>query len=352
MAATSQASDQLNSDMATGQFSSDDYYEVLGVARNASDDDLKKAYRKLAMKWHPDKNGGSDEANANFQQISEAYEVLSDSQKRSNFDQFGKDGPSVPSSSDFGDFGGFGGNGATFHFSSRQGMGGFPGGFASSNNSGNKRGGMKGGIDAYDLFAQLFGDQAGGMGGFPGMGQGFSRGGAKRNRPSAKPDEVTYNLDCTLEQLYNGATRKLKVTRELLDGQSNAPIRAEKVIEVDVQPGWKPGTKIRFRGEGDERPGKGPQDVVFVVREKPHSYLKRRGDDLYYEANLSKQQGEKGVKVTIPHLDGRDVVLDLKGTEIKDRQQTIKAGEGMPTKSGGKGNLVVRFRVAGSADAA
>merc|ERR1711907_581933 len=123
--------------MATGQFSSDDYYEVLGVSRSASDDDIKKAYRKLAMKWHPDKNGGSDDSNANFQQISEAYEVLSDSKKRSNFDQFGKDGPSVPDSSDFG---GFGGNGATFHFTTR---GGGQGGFR----------------DPHEIFKEFFGGQ-------------------------------------------------------------------------------------------------------------------------------------------------------------------------------------------------
>merc|ERR1712070_535797 len=153
--------------MATGQFSSDDYYEVLGVSRSASDDDIKKAYRKLAMKWHPDKNGGSDESNANFQQISEAYEVLSDSKKRSNFDQFGKDGPSVPDSSDFG---GFGGNGATFHFSTRG-------------------GGQAGFRDPHEIFKEFFGGQDpfaaffddpffGGAGRRSGGGQHAGQGGA------------------------------------------------------------------------------------------------------------------------------------------------------------------------------
>merc|ERR1712196_301747 len=153
--------------MATGQFSSDDYYEVLGVSRSASDDDIKKAYRKLAMKWHPDKNGGSDESNANFQQISEAYEVLSDSKKRSNFDRFGKDGPSVPDSSDCV---GFGGNGATFHFSTR---GGGQAGFRGPHEI------FKEFFGGQDPFAAFFDDPFfGGAGRRSGGGQQAGQGGA------------------------------------------------------------------------------------------------------------------------------------------------------------------------------
>lgn len=138
----------------------------------------------------------------------------------------------------------------------------------------------------------------------------------------------------------------MKVTRELLDSQSGGCIKAEKVLEVNVQPGWKQGTKLRFKGEGDERPGKAAQDVVFVVKEKPHSYLERRGDDLHYHAKITQEQAAKGVKVTIPTLDGRKVVLDRKGEVIKDGAKAPLVGEGMPTKSGAKGDLFVHFKVA------
>lgn len=323
-----------------------DFYALLGLeSKEPSEQELKKAYKKAAMKYHPDRNPNDAEAaEKRFKRVAEAYATLSDPQKKQIYDAYGEEGlsqqPQPPSHHQAGNPFQAGGQG-------------FPGGqqfvFTTSGN------GMSGGgIDAHKLFEQLFGGQGGspfggdifgGMGGFEGAGLRIP----KRNHrqmSSSKPDQVTHDLACTLEQLYNGATRKLKVTRELLDSETGGSIKAEKVLEVNVQPGWKQGTKLRFAGEGDERPGKAAQDVVFVVKEKPHSYLRRQGDDLHFFANLTPEQAAKGVKVTIPTLDGRKVVLDRKGQVIEDGTKTPLVGEGMPTKAGAKGDLFVHFKVA------
>merc|ERR1711959_126722 len=331
-----------------------DYYQLLGLkTKDPSEDALKKAYKKAALKHHPDKNPNDrDAAEKRFKRVAEAYAVLSDPEKKHVYDQYGEEGLKQgppPSAQGGNPFQGGMPNGMFFQQGGQG--GGFPGGrsFVFTSGSDGMSGGGLGGIDAHDLFAQLFGGDMGGMGGFEGLGRMPA---PKRNRQSThwmshnKPDAVTHELGCTLEQLYNGATRKLKVTRELVDGASGAPVKAEKVLEVNVQPGWKQGTKIRFKGEGDERPGKAAQDVVFVVKEKPHSYLERRGDDLHYHAKITQEQAAKGVKVTIPTLDGRKVVLDRKGEVIKDGAKAPLVGEGMPTKSGAKGDLFVHFKVA------
>eukprot|EP00656_Telonema_subtile_P003450 TRINITY_DN1157_c0_g1_i3.p2 TRINITY_DN1157_c0_g1~~TRINITY_DN1157_c0_g1_i3.p2 ORF type:complete len:127 (+),score=41.03 TRINITY_DN1157_c0_g1_i3:119-499(+) len=122
-------------------------------------------------------------------------------------------------------------------------------------------------------------------------------------------------------------------------------MKAEKVLKVDVQKGFKEGTKLRFKGEGDDRPGRQPQDIVFVVKQKPHRFLKRVGDDLHYSAALTPAQAAKGVKVTVPTLDGRKLLVE-QPAGIRDNTKARLKGEGMPSRKGGTGDLVVNFRVA------
>lgn len=339
-----------------------DFYKLLGLtSKSPTEEELKKAYKKAALKHHPDRNPKDrDAAEKRFQRVAEAYEVLSDPQKKHIYDQYGeeglKQGPPPPQGAHFSGgnpFGGqgnpFGGGGQSFVFTTSGGPSGM--------------GGMGGGVDAYNLFAQLFGGQGGdgmsfqmdggdpmagfgglgGLGGFPGM----ARQRRSANSPCNKPDVVTHNLSCTLEELYKGSSRNLKVTRELMDAQSGRMVKAQKVLHVDVGKGWKEGTKVTFKGEGDERPGKPAQDIVFVVKQKAHSYLERKGNDLHFNAAITVAQAEKGVKVTVPTLDGRKVQVQ-QAPGIKDRQSACVKGEGMPCKAGGHGDLVVNFRVAAS----
>ncbi|KAF9083009.1 hypothetical protein BGX29_003441 [Mortierella sp. GBA35] len=320
-----------------------DYYAILGISRDADDDQIKKAYRKLALKYHPDKNSAPD-AQKKFQDMSEAYEVLSDKNKRAVFDQFGEEGLKGGG----GPPPGAGGAGA--------GPGGFPGGFSgfpggggthtfSFSSSGGPGGMGSGGFrpsDADDIFKKFFasfggggfGDDMGGMGGMPGGMGGM--GGIPRTRTthssqqqqqqsSGTPEKqpaLVRTLGVTLEDLAKGVTKRLKVTRKVRDGSGRT---ADKILTVDVKPGWKAGTKIRFPNEGDELPNGATQDIEFIIEEKPHDTFTRRGDDLIVDLELTLLEALTGFTKSVKTLEGT----------------------GMPIskKPGEKGDLIVKFVV-------
>jgi len=343
-----------------------DYYKLLGVSKDASEEDIKKAYKKMALKWHPDRNAGSEEASQKFKQISEAFEVLSDKQKRTIYDQFGEEGlkgggPSPGAGagpSPFANFGGFpGGGGTSFTFTS-----GTPGGrgaFAPSDPFKvfqtmfglGSLGGMHG--------ASIFDDDMGGAspfsgfrsaaGGMPGgmddIGSaGFTR--TSTQSQSTAPSEVTRPFKVSLEDIYSGATKHLKVSRRKLDGSTE-----EKVLEIVVQPGWKEGNKIRFPRAGNESSDRSSQDLVFVVQDKPHACFTRSGDDLIARVEIPLVQAltnETGAKKQLNHLDGRRLQVPLPTGVVKPGQETRVSGEGMPIRkkgASGKGDLVVRWDV-------
>lgn len=178
-------------------------------------------------------------------------------------------------------------------------------------------------------------------GGHP-FGGGAGRGGSFGSRPKRSP-VATRNLPCTLEELYTGTTKKLKVTRRR-GGRSD-----EKILSVTVKAGWKPGTKITFTGEGDE-PAMGggtPQDIVFVIAEKPHAVFTRKDNDLQVSLNLSLKEALCGFDRTIRTLDGRTLkVPDTLGVISPGKEAKIP-GEGMPIskKPGQKGDLRIKFSV-------
>ncbi|KAJ1965343.1 Molecular chaperone (DnaJ super) [Dipsacomyces acuminosporus] len=320
-----------------------DYYGILGVSKDADDDAIKKAYRKQALKWHPDRHK-DDKAKSEkmFKDISEAYEVLSDKQKRTVYDQFGEEGlkGGVPPG------GGAGGGG---------GPGGGFGGFTPSNPE--------------DIFAQLFGglgghgsrhgghngaqfmDTDGDMGGaggfqsfgFGGMPGGMHAGGGHGN--SRQQKEVTRPLGCTLEELYNGCTKKLKVTRRS-PSHTGGLTTSEKVLQIDVKPGWKAGTKIRFQKEGDDL-GYGAQDIVFVIEEKPHSEFRREGDSLKIDLTLSLDEALCGFKRPIKTLGGKTINISNTNSIIKPGQTSRMANYGMPiSKQPGRfGDLLITYKV-------
>lgn len=335
-----------------------DYYQILGLQKGASEDEVKKAYRKLAVKWHPDKNPSNRErAEAKFKEVGEAYDVLSDPEKKQVYDAYGEEGLK---------------SGAPPQGAGGQGGGGFPMG-----------GQQGGGYQSYSfdqrqaekIFEQFFGGGAGGGAGFsnfyPTGGAGTSGGrfgsarqgmgsrrassfpsfgadsdeemfeafhpGAKRKAPASQ-----HKLMLSLEELYTGVERKLKITRTVYDASGMSRQQSE-VVTVTVKPGWKAGTKVTFAGKGDERPGMAPADVVFVIGEKPHAYFKREGDDLVYRCKVSLSKALTGFKLNLKSLDDRPLSVTFTDVTPPGSEKVLQ-GEGMPITRipGARGNLRIQ----------
>ncbi|KAI6108009.1 hypothetical protein F5141DRAFT_1203477 [Pisolithus sp. B1] len=349
-----------------------DYYKLLGVPRSASEDDIKKAYKKMALKWHPDRNQGSEEASKKFKEISEAFEVLSDKNKRAIYDQVGEEGlkgGAGPSpGAGFSGFSGF--PGGTFTFTSSGPGGGRAGGFSPSDpqrifefrkngwhgwhgqygggmgGMGSMGGGMGGMRPAFDedddMGASFFSNMPGGI---PRSSTGAQRA-SSTPAASQQPSEIVRPLKLTLEELYNGTTKHLKIGRKLQDGTTE-----DKVLEIHVVPGWKSGTKVRFPRAGNEQPNGEAQDLVFVVEEKPHPVFTREGDDLicYLKIPLVEALTADQVKRTVEQLDGRKLQVTAPPGILKPGTETRVPNEGMMVRKAGsakrKGDLIVRWDV-------
>ena len=333
-----------------------DYYRELGVAKDAKDADIKKAYRKAAVQWHPDKWAGRSEseqktAEERFKEVAEAYDVLSDPDKRAVFDRYGEEGlkaggPPPPAS-----------DGDTHHF------GGFGQGGSSFAHGGGGGAGYEFRGDPADIFAQFFSGgfkrqnsfgetPFDGHGGLEEMLAGMGGGGG--GRPKARRchlPEREHTLPCTLEELYRGKLKKMKVTRKSL-----TPGRpTEKILELPIRPGFKAGTRITFSGEGDEYavppPGAPPcaQDIVFIIREAKHERFHREGSDLHYRIKISLSDALCGFTHDIKMLDEQERVKRLNmRTPVSNVTTKVLAGEGMPKSKepGKKGDLIISFEVA------
>ncbi|KAM5570644.1 dnaJ [Rosa sericea] len=330
-----------------------DYYNILKVNPNASEDDLKKAYKRLAMIWHPDKNpaGKRPEAEFKFKQISEAYDVLSDPTKRQIYDLYGeealKSGQFPPPSSSrsaaphqhhqphYYHRGNH--NATSFRFNPR---------------------------DAEDIYAEIFGSEGGGGGGAGGSGgggrgyrDGFFRtsngaGGREFAGTSSGPgpglrkaNAVENNLACSLEELYKGFKKKMKISRTIID--SAGKVRTlEEILTIEIKPGWKKGTKITFPEKGNQEPGVIPADLIFVVDEKPHALYKRDGNDLVVNQEITLLEALTGKTLELTTLDGRNLMIPLTDI-IKPGAEMVVPNEGMPISKepGRKGNLRIKFDV-------
>ncbi|XP_010920858.1 uncharacterized protein [Elaeis guineensis] len=321
-----------------------DYYKTLGVNRNAKDDDLKKAYRKLAMKWHPDKNpNNKKDAEAKFKQISEAYDVLSDPQKRAIYDQYGEDGLKGQVPPPTGGASGFPGGAAHFQFNPRSadeifseffgfsspfGTGGGRGmGDAAAGGSRGGGGPFPGGIFGEDIFAAF----------------GGGRGGAEAS--ARKAPQIERTLVCSLEDLYKGKTKKMRISRDVMDSNGR-PASVEEILTIDIKPGWKKGTKITFPEKGNEQRSLVPADLVFIIDERPHGIFKREGNDLIVTQKISLVEALTGYVVQLTTLDGRSLTIPI-DTIISPTYEEIVQGEGMPiTKEPSKkGNLRIKFQI-------
>ncbi|XP_049274169.1 dnaJ protein homolog 1-like [Rhipicephalus sanguineus] len=158
--------------------------------------------------------------------------------------------------------------------------------------------------------------------------------------------EIRHDLSLTLEEVFRGCVKKMKVTRNVTSSDGRSQCREQKVLTINVKPGWKAGTKIRFEREGDRLPGRVPADIVFVVRDKPHELFKRNGADVHYVAKISLTDSLRGLEVNVPTLTGGVVPLNLKGPIYPSATKRIR-NEGLPhpkdpTK---RGDLVVSFDI-------
>jgi DnaJ-class molecular chaperone len=329
-----------------------DYYKVLGITKDSSEEQIKKAYRKMALKYHPDKNK-SPGAEEKFKEIAEAYEVLSDPKKKEVYDKFGEEGLK-----------GGGGPGSaggenfqyTFHGDPHETFRMFFGDenpFASFFQFGGPSGGGSGsrmffstGGDPMDIDDDPFG----GFGGFPGGRSGFAGGsphgmgghmGRKRQDPA-----ITHDLKVSLEDIFWGTTKKMKITRKVLNPDGRTTRTEDKVLSVDIKPGWKAGTKITFPKEGDQLPNNVPADVVFIIKDKPHPLFQRDGSNIKYKAKIGLREALVGTTLNIPTIDGRRVPLRI--TEIM-KPNTVKRiqGEGLPLpkQPNFRGDLVIEFDI-------
>jgi DnaJ-class molecular chaperone len=304
-----------------------DFYAILGVPRDADAATLKKAYRALAMKWHPDKNpGNQDEAQVKFQEIGEAYETLSNPEKRAVFDRYGEEGlrPS----------GGLSGASAHYTFARAEDLfrsffSGFPGfdGFPSSMFFGG------GGFD-HGFGEGVHVIHMGPDGPFGPFASSHPRGPPRRRQ--LEPREI--KVSCPLEQLFAGASKDLRVQR-LVDGTQN-----EVMLHVDIDAGAANGARYVFPGQGDAPPGCEPQDIVFVVNELSHPRFVRHGADLVATMRIALKESLCGVDRALTGIDGAEIPI-VCNRIVKPHTEIRLPGQGMTRERGGRGTLTVRFEI-------
>lgn len=333
-----------------------DYYKVLGVSKSATEDEIKKAYRKLALKYHPDKNKAPD-AEEKFKALAEAYEVLSDKKKRDIYDQVGEEGLRAGAGGTGGaGFGAAGPQGAQFAYQFHgdpyetfkqffqsdglSGMGGFPG-----------FGGGMGNL--FDGFEEMETDGSNGtrgnyarMNGFPRGTSFFSGGSMPQGKKLRQDPPIERDLPISLEEVLTGCTKKMKITRRVIQPNGNT-YKEDKILTINIKPGWKAGTKITFNNEGDQSPNSVPADVVFIIRDKPHPCFKRDGSDIKYTAKIPlKEALSCNTTVRVPTLDGDPIVLALREV-VKPTTTKRLSGRGLPLikEPNKRGDLLVQFDI-------
>ena len=329
-----------------------DYYEVLGVTRECGEPELKTAYRKLAMQYHPDRNPDNPEAEERFKQASEAYQVLSDPQKRASYDRFGHAGV--------------------------------------GNGGGGSEGGFPAGVDLGDIFGDFFGEMFNVSGG--GRGGRASR--AQRGR------DIRYDLTIDFEEAVFGKETTVTIKRMEVCGDcrgsgaangkgastcqqcggrgqvrfqqgffsiartcpvcsgtgqivtepcvtchGEARVERERIIQVNIPAGVEDGTRIRYQGEGDAgRYGGNAGDLYVVLAVRPHAYFEREGHDLHFAVMISFPQAALGSEITIQTLEGETALKVPEGTQ-SGREFRLR-GKGVPfLNERGRGDLIVQVVV-------
>jgi DnaJ-class molecular chaperone len=292
-----------------------DPYSTLGVKRDASEADIKKAYRKLAKELHPDRNKDNPKASERFSKATQAYDLLSDKDKRARFDRGEIDGEGQPRAPfGYGQSGGRPG-----------GPGAGPGGF------GRGPGGMGGAeeVDLSDLFEGLFGGGAAGRRGGAGGGGPFGGFGGRRATPPQKGADIGYRLPVSFEDA--AALREQRVT-----------LQGGKTVSIKLPKGVEEGTKIRLAGQGQPGPA-GNGDAIVTISIKPHRFFTRDGDNIRIELPVSLDEAVLGAKVKVPTVDGPVMVGVPKGSS-SGKTLRLK-GKGFTGKGGARGDQLVTLMI-------
>ena len=280
-----------------------DPYSTLGVARDASEADIKKAYRKLAKELHPDTNKDNPKAAERFAQVANAYDLLSDKDKRAQFDRGEIDGEGNPANP----FAGFGGQQGGF----RGGAGGFQGGF-----------GDAAAADLGDLFEGLFGGARGrSTGGFGGFGG--------RSAPPPKGANVAYRLAVSFEDAATLAPQRIT----LQDG---------KTIDLKLPAGVETGTQMKLSGKGQPGPG-GAGDAIVTIEVRKHRYFVRDGDNVRLDLPITLKEAVLGGAVRVPTVEGA-VMLNIPKGSSSGKVLRLK-GKGFTAKGGARGDQLVTLMI-------
>jgi len=300
------------------QANTTEYYDLLGVDKNANEQEIKKAFRKKALKEHPDRGGDEEK----FKKFSEAYEVLSDKNKRKHYDQFGKEGIE-----------------------------------------------QNGESPVHDIFSNLFG-------------------GSSMRQREKKAKNITFTLNLSLNDFYNGKTSKLSITRKVQKNKNMSPeecnycngqgvtmkirqlapgmvqqmqskcsycngqgfsvdmITEKKIINVNIEKGMRNGEEITFMNEGNQIPGGMQGDIIILLNEKPHDLFTRKNEHLFVKKNILLYEALFKTEILINHLDGRKILLHTDNI-IKPNDFRIVRGEGMPIHGDPfkKGDLIIQFNI-------
>ena len=290
-----------------------DYYKTLGVPKNATTEDVKKAYRKLARKYHPDVNKSAG-AEKSFKEINEANEVLSDPEKRTRYDTIGPEWEQFAR-----------GRGAR-----PSGSGGFQ--YVYTGQPGENPFGDASGFS--DFFRTLFGQA--GNGGFGDADDLFTRARPRGRTRARQGEDVEGEVEITLPEAFRGTEQVIQISRE-----NGGPPRR---LTVKIPPGVRDGQRIRLAGQGSPGENGGPPgDAYLRVRVKPHPFFTRDGDDLRVDLPVAMHEAILGGEVTVPTLKGR---VSLRIPPETQNGRTIRlAGQGMPRATGGYGDLYITVKV-------
>ncbi|MDJ1177694.1 DnaJ C-terminal domain-containing protein [Roseofilum sp. BLCC_M91] len=302
-----------------------DYYSVLGVSRTASADEIKKSFRRLARKYHPDMNPGNQKAEARFKEVSEAYEVLSDPEKRKKYDQFGQYWKQAGTSSAYGrgaspgvDFNGFD-------------------------------------FSQYTTFDEFINELLGRMGtGSPGAtaGRRTNYNSNYNYRTTGRStgfggfeDFASYGAPPKTSNVSQEASIVLSFAEAFHGVQKRINLGLQEVIEVRIPPGAKPGTRIRVRGKGSVNPQTAQRgDLYLTVSLQPHSFFQFEGDNLVCELPISPEEAVLGASIEVPTPDGRVQMSIPAG--IRHGQSLRLRGKGWPNPKGARGDQLVKIAIA------